>query len=142
MTDELDSLLNDIQQKCDDAALDMFGEETTRRWHNPTYAKIMDTPDSIGEMRGTCGDTIKIFLKINEGIITEASFFTTGCGPSIVSGDIACEISLGKSVDEASEIDGEEILAALGGLPDDKTHCAHLASSALQDALGNWMGNK
>lgn len=142
MTDPLDSLLNDIQQKCDDTALDMFGEETTKRWHKPSFARIMENPDSTGEMHGSCGDTIKIFLKINDGNITEASFFTTGCGPSIVSGDMACEMSLGKSIDAASEISGDDILQALGGLPDDKTHCAHLASSALQEALGNWLGNK
>lgn len=142
MTNPLDNLLAYIQQKCDDVALGMFGKDTTKRWKQPKFARIMENPDSVGEMHGECGDTIKIFLKINNGIITEASFFTTGCGPSIVSGDFACELSMGKSIDAASEIGGEEILKALGGLPEDKTHCAHLASSALQDALGNWMGNK
>jgi len=141
MSDNLDSLLSDIQQQCDDAAHDMFGEETSR-WHNPTYARTMENPDSIGEMRGTCGDIIKIFLKIENNTIKEASFFTTGCGPSIVSSDMACELSMGKNIDEASEIGGENILERLGGLPEDKTHCAHLAASALQEALGNWIQKK
>ncbi|WP_319778502.1 iron-sulfur cluster assembly scaffold protein [Maridesulfovibrio sp.] len=141
MIENLDTLLTDIQQQCDDAAHSMFGRETSR-WHNPTYARIMESPDSVGEMKGTCGDLIKIFLKIENNVITEASFYTTGCGPSIVSGDMACELSTGKTVDEASEIGGENILERLGGLPEDKTHCAHLASSALQEALGNWLGKK
>ncbi|WP_320172335.1 iron-sulfur cluster assembly scaffold protein [Maridesulfovibrio sp.] len=139
---ELDNLLNDIQQQCDDAAHSMFGDATTRRWKNPSFARIMEDPDAVGEMHGVCGDMIRIYLKISSGVIREASFFTTGCGPSIVSGDIACELAVGRSVDEASEIDGEEILTALGGLPEDKTHCAHLASSSLQEALGNWLGRK
>ncbi len=137
---ELDNLLNDIQTQCDDAALDMFGEKTTARWKNPSFAEIMDAPDAEGEMHGSCGDIIKIFLKITNGSIDKATFYTSGCGASIVSGDMACELALKKTVDEASEIGGEDILKALGGLPDDKTHCAHLASSSLQEALGNWMG--
>ncbi|CCO23791.1 iron-sulfur cluster assembly scaffold protein [Maridesulfovibrio hydrothermalis] len=142
MTDPLDALLNDIQHKCDDAALDMFGEKTTARWKNPSFARIMNSPDAAGDMAGSCGDTIKIFLKITESKINEASFYTSGCGASIVSGDMACELSVNKTVDQASEISGEDILTALGGLPEDKTHCAHLASSALQEALGNWIGQK
>ncbi|WP_432735085.1 iron-sulfur cluster assembly scaffold protein [Maridesulfovibrio sp. FT414] len=138
---DLDNLLNDIQQKCDDAALEMFGEKSTARWHNPTFACIMESPDSVGEMHGTCGDIIRIYLKIDNGVIAEASFYTSGCGASIVSGDMACELATGKTIDQASEIGGEDILEALGGLPEDKTHCAHLASSSLQEALGNWLGN-
>lgn len=141
MTDNLDSLLSDIQQQCDDAALDMFGKEISR-WQNPAHARNMKNPDSVGEVKGTCGDLIKIFLKIENNTITKASFFTTGCGPSIVSGDMACELCTGKSIDKAAEIDGENILKRLGGLPEDKTHCAHLASSALQEALGNWLQKK
>ncbi|WP_319764611.1 iron-sulfur cluster assembly scaffold protein [Maridesulfovibrio sp.] len=141
MVDDLDNILSDIQQQCNDAAHDMFGGETSR-WHNPTYAKLMDNPDSVGEMKGTCGDLIKIFLKVENETITEASFFTTGCGPSIVSGDMACELCSGKTIDRASEIGGENILEKLGGLPKDKTHCAHLAASALQEALGNWLRKK
>ncbi|NDV27899.1 iron-sulfur cluster assembly scaffold protein [Desulfovibrio sp. JC010] len=141
MTDDLDNLLSDIQQQCDDAAHDMFGEEISR-WQDPAHARIMENPDSAGEMQGSCGDLIKIFLKIENGTISEASFYTTGCGPSIVSADMACELCTGKTIDQASEIDGEHILQRLGGLPEDKTHCAHLASSALQEALGNWLGRK
>lgn len=141
MSNNLDSLLSDIQQQCDDAAHEMFGE-ATNRWHNPTYARQMENPDSVGEMRGTCGDIIRIFLKIENNTINEASFFTTGCGPSIVSSDMACELSIGKTTDQASEIGGEDILKRLDGLPEDKTHCAHLASSALQEALGNWLQKK
>lgn len=137
MTD-LNTLLNGIQQQCDDAALDMFGAKNTTRWKKPAFARIMDNPDCEGEMNGTCGDIIKIFLKINNGKICEASFYTSGCGASIVSGDMACELAQGKTIDEASEIGGEDILKALGGLPDDKSHCAHLASSSLQAALGDW----
>ncbi|WP_419783193.1 iron-sulfur cluster assembly scaffold protein [Maridesulfovibrio sp.] len=141
MIDNLDNLLSNIQQQCDDAAEEMFGAETSR-WHNPAHARTMESPDAVGEMKGACGDLIRIYLKIKEDKIKEASFYTTGCGPSIVSSDMACELSIGKSVDQASEIDGEDILKKLGGLPEDKEHCAHLASSSLQEALGNWLHKK
>lgn len=136
---DLDNLLSSIQEQCDDAALDMFGPSTTARWKNPCFAEIMQHPDAEGEMHGVCGDIIKIFLRIKDGIISRATFYTSGCGASIVSGDMACELAMNKTVDQASEIGGEDILKALGGLPDDKTHCAHLASSSLQEALGSWL---
>ncbi|WP_031481842.1 iron-sulfur cluster assembly scaffold protein [Maridesulfovibrio frigidus] len=139
MSDPLDSLLLEIQQKCDDAAVDMFGEETTLRWKNPSFAATMEKPDTMGEVTGTCGDCIKIFLLFEGDKISEASFYTDGCGASIVSSDVACELAKGKSIDEASEIGGEEIIEVLGKIPEDKRHCAHLASSALQDALGAWL---
>ncbi|WP_320006166.1 iron-sulfur cluster assembly scaffold protein [Maridesulfovibrio sp.] len=141
MIDNLDNLLSDIQQQCDNAAEEMFGGEISR-WQNPAHARKMESPDAVGELKGSCGDLIRIYLKIKNDQIEEASFYTTGCGPSIVSSDMACELSMGKSIDQASEIDGEDILKKLGGLPEDKKHCAHLASSSLQEALGNWLHKK
>ncbi|MBI9112555.1 iron-sulfur cluster assembly scaffold protein [Maridesulfovibrio ferrireducens] len=142
MTDPFNNLLSTIQQSCDDAAVDMFGKETTSRWKNPSFAAIMENPDSVGDMKGTCGDCIKIFLKFDDNKICKASFYTDGCGASIVSADAACELSCGKTIDEASEIDGEDIVQLLGKIPEDKKHCAHLASSALQEALGSWLKKK
>ncbi|SMF17466.1 iron-sulfur cluster assembly scaffold protein [Desulfovibrio gilichinskyi] len=139
MIDPLDSLLSDIQHECDNAAVDMFGAETTARWKSPSFAAIMEHPDSVGEMTGSCNDSIKIFLKFDGNRICKASFYTTGCGASIVSADAVCELSSGKTIDEASEIDGEDIIRTLGKVPEDKKHCAHLASSALQEALGTWL---
>ncbi|OEU70710.1 MAG: iron-sulfur cluster assembly scaffold protein [Desulfovibrio sp. S3730MH75] len=139
MSDPLDSLLSKIQQKCDDAAVDMFGKETTVRWKNPTFATTIEKPDAVGEVTGTCGDCIKIFLLFEGNKISEASFYTDGCGASIVSSDVVCELAKGKTIDEASEIGGEDIIKVLDKIPEDKIHCAHLASSALQDALGAWL---
>ncbi len=140
--DQLDNLLGDIQQHCDDVALDMFGEATRKRWSNPGYAGRMEKPDGEGELIGDCGDTIRIHLTIQDDKVEKALFFTTGCGASIVSADMCCELATGKTVDEASEISGEDILKGLDKMPADKTHCAHLASSALQEALGNWLEKK
>ncbi len=139
MSDPLDSLLSEIQMKCDNTAVDMFGKETTIRWKNPSFAATMENPDAIGEVKGTCGDSIKIFLLFEGDKISEASFSTDGCGATIVSSDVACELAIGNNIDKASEIGGEEIIEVLGKIPEDKRHCAHLASSALQDALGVWL---
>lgn len=139
MIDPLNNLLSDIQHECDNAAIDMFGPETTARWKNPSFAAIMEDADSVGEITGNCHDCIKIFLKFDGNRICRASFYTTGCGASIVSADAVCELSSGKTIDDASEISGEDIIKTLGKVPEDKTHCAHLASSALQEALGAWL---
>lgn len=140
--DQLDNVLDDIQQTCEDVAVDMFGESNKQRWENPSFAGEIKNPDGVGEITGECRDMIRIYLNIENEIITKALFYTTGCGSSIVSADMCCELATGKNVDEASEISGEDIIKALGRIPSDKTHCAHLASSSLQEAIGNWMEKK
>lgn len=137
--DQLDNILDGIQHQCDDAAVDMFGESNKQRWEHPEFAGEIENPDGVGEVTGECQDMIRIYLSIANDSISKASFFTTGCGSSIVSADMCCELATGKTIDQASEISGEDIIKHLGRIPSDKTHCAHLASSSLQEAIGNWL---
>ncbi len=117
---------------------------------NANYSKkALDhffNPKNLGEMKGAdlvgyagnpqCGDTMKIFLKLNkDGTISKASFQTLGCAAAIATSDIICQMAEGKSLEEASRITKEEVVKALGTLPENKVHCADLANKALISAI-------
>ena len=78
---------------------------------------------------------MQIFLCLEDGVVSEASYVTDGCGCSAVCGSVACELAIKKRVEKLSDITGETILEVLGGLPEDNVHCAFLAAETLQLAL-------
>jgi nitrogen fixation NifU-like protein len=99
----------------------------------------LDDPDAYAKVKGTCGDSVEIFLKFENGRVTKASFQTDGCGPSVVCGSYAAEMAIGKDPDELTEITGNIILEKLGGLPEENEHCAFLAAESLHQALNEYM---
>jgi nitrogen fixation NifU-like protein len=116
-----------------------YGQVAFERWLNPLYAGSMDNPDGYGRIKGSCGDTMEIYLGIEKERVKRASFLTNGCGTSAVCGSFAAELAHGKSPDELLEITGETVLTAVGGLPEDDRHCAFLAAETLQEALLDYM---
>ena len=94
------------------------GEIAYERWLNPIYMGSMKDPDGYAILRGVCGDTMEIFLKIDREQVKEASFQTDGCGSSGVCGSFAAEMAMGKSLEELLEITGDVIIERLGGLPE------------------------
>lgn len=141
MNDGLDRLVNDLQAQADAKAREVYGEAAFTRWNERRHMGELAPPCAHGAVTGSCGDTITLYLRFENDAVAEAGYATSGCGASQVAGSMAAELALGKSLDELSEIGGEEILAALGGLPDDKTHCAHLAASALHEAVGGHLSS-
>jgi nitrogen fixation NifU-like protein len=102
---------------------------------NPTSAHPKD-PDVTARITGVCGDTMEITLKIKNGLVTSAGYWASGCGPSSACGAMATQLATGKPVDDIPEIvDYKAIEKAVGGLPDDKLHCAQLAADTLSEAL-------
>jgi len=108
---------------------------------NPRNQGVMDHADGFAKVCGPCGDTINIWLKVNDGIITDIAFTTDGCGTSIASGSMVTSLARGKSLDEARKIDQQDVLAALGGLPTESEHCALLASNVLREAIKNFLAS-
>ncbi len=94
--------------------------------------------DGFSQEEGECGDTLAIWLSVKDNRITNATFWTDGCGASIACGSMVTELAKGKTVDEASRISPEKVLEALGGLPKDHEHCADLASYTLKKALDDY----
>ncbi len=82
-----------------------------------------------------CGDVMTVWVKVEDGVVTEARFEARGCDPSIAAGSVATEMVAGRTVEQAEAITSEEIAAALGGLPTSKRHCGILASRAVRAAI-------
>ena len=139
MSEHLDAFLNELQEKIYKKTEEDYGPYVLERWKNPQYIGAMDNPSASAKLKGSCGDSIEIFLRIENDLVRDASFLTDGCGPSVVSGDVVCELAIGKSLEEAASISAEDILHKVGSLPEEKEHCAHLAARTLQEAIHNFM---
>lgn len=137
MPDRLDEFVKEMQEKINDETLRDYGQKAFDRWLEPAHMYVMDNPDTCGRIKGPCGDTMEIFLRFESGKVSEASFVTDGCGPSMICGSLAAELALGKDPEEIKNITAESILDTVGGLPEDDVHCATLAANTLQLALDN-----
>ena len=105
---------------------------------NPRNLSDMEDPDGFGKVTGPCGDTMEIWLKIKNGTIAKATFWTDGCGTSIAAGSIATELASGKSVSKVLKITQQDVLNALGGLPEESVHYALLAANTLKEAIKDY----
>jgi len=106
---------------------------------NPKNTGEMENADSHVSVLGKCGDRISLWLKIKNNRIIQASFLTDGCSATMACGSMATELVKGKTPDEALAINAEVISKSLGGLPEDHTHCAELASLTLKKAIAEYM---
>lgn len=109
---------------------------------NPRNLGSIENADGVARIKGACGDTMEIRLKVTDGTITEIAFWTDGCGSSIAAGSIVTELAKGKAVSEALKITALDVLNALGGLPDESAHCASLAASTLNAAVKSYIASR
>ncbi len=135
MNDPFDKFTDRLQQEINEEVIQTYGEQVYERWRNPRLWGRMERPTGYGCITGSCGDTVKIFLHLEGGLVSDASFTTTGCGSSAVCASVACELTIGKAPEEAEGVTGEMILEVLESLPEDNVHCAFLAAETLQAAL-------
>ncbi|MDR3349262.1 MAG: Fe-S cluster assembly scaffold protein NifU [Acidaminococcales bacterium] len=103
---------------------------------NPRNVGEIADADGIGEVGNpVCGDIMKFFIKVDNGIITDIKFKTFGCGAAIATSSIATELARGKSIAEAQRLTNKAVAEALDGLPPVKMHCSNLAADALKAAI-------
>ena len=116
-----------------------YTEKVMDHYRNPRNVGKLDNPDAVG-IAGSlaCGDQLKIYLKIENGIVTDAKFQTFGCGSAVASSSILTEMIIGKSVEDVRKITNKDIADELGGLPPEKMHCSVMGYEALEDALKNY----
>lgn len=106
---------------------------------HPRNMGEMEKPDGVGEAQNpVCGDTMRLYIKVESGRIMEARFLTFGCGAAIASSSIATEMIKGKTIEEALLITDQVVIEALGGLPPSKTHCSVLAEMAILAAVEDY----
>jgi nitrogen fixation protein NifU and related proteins len=95
--------------------------------------------NSSARVTGPCGETMEIYLQIDGEEIKDGSFFTDGCGASVLCGTVALMLAIGKNLDDAAMIEGDALLEMIKNLPEDHHHCAYLAAGTLQTALHNYV---
>lgn len=106
---------------------------------NPRNVGSIQEADGFASVTGPCGDTMEIWLRVKDGRIREATFWTDGCGTSIAAGSMVTELVKGKAVSEALRTTQQEVLDALGGLPEESMHCALLAANTLKQAIRDYL---
>ena len=139
MAEEFDDPFKELEQSVMEDMKSVYSEKTIDHFLNPRNLGGITAPDGFGRITGPCGDTIEICLKVSDGKVMNASFWTDGCGPSIASGSMVTELAKGKSILEAQRITQQDILDALGGLPEDNLHCALLAANTLKEAIEDYL---
>lgn len=114
----------------------MYSEKVMDHFQNPRNVGEILEADGVGEVgNAKCGDIMKMYLKIEEGIIEDVKFKTFGCGSAIASSSIATELIKGKTIEEAMKLTNKAVAEALDGLPPVKMHCSVLAEQAIKSAL-------
>ena len=126
----------ELQSQIDRDMKKVYSPRVIELWKNPQNAGSLDYPDGYGQITGPCGDTMQIWLRVREDVVTEATFWTDGCGTSIVCGSAVTIMAKGKPLKQAVRIDQQAVLDELGGLPEEDRHCALLASATLHEAIG------
>jgi nitrogen fixation NifU-like protein len=110
---------------------------------HPRNKGEMENPDGVGEAQNpVCGDTMRLFIRVETDRIVDAKFLTFGCGAAIASSSITTEMIKGKTIDEVLMISDQAIASALGGLPPAKIHCSVLAEKAIQAAVSDYRRKK
>ena len=117
----------------------MYTEQVMEHFTNPHNMGEMPDANGIGEVGNSkCGDIMKIFLKISDGIIADVKFKTYGCASAIATSSISTEMITGKSINEAIALSNKAVVTALGGLPTHKIHCSVLAEQSIKAAIADY----
>lgn len=132
----------ELQELIMSDARSVYSETAIDHAMNPRNVGAMPDADGLAKITGPCGDTMEIWLRVNDNAITAASFMTDGCGTSIASGSMVTELAKGRSPGKARKITQQEVLDALGGLPPDSEHCALLAANTLRAAITDYLAMK
>jgi len=137
--DEFEKYVNESQEQIIEQARAYYGDTVVAHWLKPNNPYAMEDPDGHAEVKGPCGDTMEIFIRVEDDKIVDASFSTDGCITSIASGSMAVEMAIRRGLLEAKAISPKDILNRLGGLPEASRHCALLASNTLRAAVDEYL---
>ncbi len=117
----------------------LYSEKVMDHFRNPRNVGVIENADGVGEVgNAKCGDIMKIYLKIESGVIADVKFETFGCGSAIASSSMATEMIKGKPVSDALALTNKAVAEALDGLPAYKMHCSVLAEEAIKKALKDY----
>ena len=120
----------------------LYSEKVMDHFQNPRNLGKMEDADGIGEVgNAKCGDIMKMYIKVRDGVIEDVKFKTFGCGAAIATSSRATEMVKGKTIEEALKVTNKMVAESLGGLPEVKLHCSVLAEEALHAAIQDYKDN-
>ena len=121
----------------------LYSEKVRDHFRHPRNVGSMENADGVGEVgNAKCGDIMKIYLKIDDGVVSDVKFETFGCGSAIASSSMATEMIKGKPLDEILTVTNKAVTEALDGLPAHKLHCSVLAEEAIRAAVKDYYDKK
>ncbi|BCL59551.1 hypothetical protein DGMP_02440 [Desulfomarina profundi] len=136
---EFDAIVNKIQEEVFAEARNALGVKGFDRWRNPRFCGKMTDSDGFARVKGSCGDTMEMYIKVEGERLREVSYTTDGCGSSSVAGSFTAELATGRSIEEVFDLSGADVLKEIGSFPEAEEHCAYLAVKTLQEALNAYM---
>ena len=117
----------------------LYSEKVMDHFRNPRNVGVIEDANGIGEVgNAKCGDIMKMYLKIEDGVVQDVKFETFGCGSAIASSSMATELIKGQPLSQVKKLTNKAVAEALDGLPDYKMHCSVLAEEAIQSALADY----
>lgn len=106
----------------------------------PQDIGVLDNPSGMGSAVGKCGDSLEVSLRIESGGIADIKVFPRGCIYTLVCASAMSQLAKGRELEQALELEQHDVVAALGGLPEDYLHCARLAVNTLGEAISDYFG--
>ena len=117
----------------------MYSEKVMEHFSNPRNVGEIENADGIGEVGNpVCGDMMTIYIKVDDGKLSDVKFKTFGCGAAIATSSMITELAKGKTIEEALQISRDDVADSLDGLPPVKMHCSNLAADGLHLAIEDY----
>lgn len=117
----------------------MYSEKVMDHFSNPRNVGELEDANAVGQVgNAKCGDIMKIYMKIEDGVIRDVKFKTFGCGAAVATSSMATEMVKGKTIEEALKLTNKAVMEALDGLPPAKVHCSVLAEEAINAAIADY----
>jgi nitrogen fixation NifU-like protein len=121
----------------------MYTDKVIDHFINPRNVGEITDADGIGQYGDpSCGDFLRVYIKVSDGRLKDVKFLIQGCPAAIATSSIMTELAIGQTVGKALEITDDDILDAIGVLPEEKTHCSNLGSGALHLAIKDYLDNQ
>jgi nitrogen fixation NifU-like protein len=136
--DDFVKMVKQLQKKIEYDEEQTYSKAVIREYRNPINFGVLEHPNAVGVIRGSCNDTMKITIKIENGKIKDARFWTDGCGATLAAGNMLIKMIKGKTLQEANNVNPKQLIDTLEGLPKEHIHCALLAVNTLHKSIENY----
>jgi nitrogen fixation NifU-like protein len=136
--DDFVKMVKKLQKKIEYDEEQTYSKVVIKEYRNPINFGVLEHPNAVGVIKGPCNDTMKITLKIENGKIKDARFWTDGCGATLAAGNMLIKMVKGKTLQEANNVNPKQLIDTLEGLPKEHIHCALLAVNTLHKSIENY----